>query len=223
MEAAIPTRLKAGLAAIGLALLLNAAVTYTNVGEIREADNWVAHTLEGRGSLDALVGSIVTAETNERGFALTGKQWYVDQYDYAVAEARSRLKALHELTADNPEQQQRLQRAQAEIERKFEFMDRVITAHRGGGVAASQRLIERGEGAAIMEAVRDTIGELDREENRLLALRNADATRSAAAAVAGIAGFTLGILVLAGAVFYFIRPEIAGGGETIAQQKITRQ
>src|SRR5258708_12091040 len=152
MQAAIPTRLKAGLAAIGVALLLNAAVTYTNVGEIRQADNWVAHTLEVRRSLDALLGAIVTAETNERGFALTGKQSYVDQYDYAAAEARSRLKALRELTADNAEQQHRLQRAQAEIERKFEFMDRVIATHRGGGVAASQRLIHRGEGAPPMAA-----------------------------------------------------------------------
>src|SRR5439155_5589346 len=220
--ATIPTRLKAGLAAIGVVLLLNAAVTYTNVAQIRQADNWVAHTLEVRRSLDELLGAIVTAETNERGFALTGKQSYVDQYDHAVAEARSR-KALRELTADNAEQQQRLQRAQAEIERKFEFMDRVIAAHRGGGVVASRRLIERGEGAAIMEAVRGTIGELDREENRLLALRNADATRSAAAAIAGLAVFTLGILVLAVAVFYFIRREIAVREQTIAQQKITEQ
>ncbi len=223
MRAAIPTRLKAGLAAIGAVLLLNAAVTYTNVAQIRQADNWVAHTLEVRRSLDELLGAIVTAETNERGFALTGKQAYVDQYDHAAAEARSRLKALRELTADNAEQQQRLQRAQAEIERKFEFMDRVIAAHRGGGVAASQRLIERGEGAAIMEAVRDAIDELDREENRLLALRNADATRSGAAANAGLAVFTLGLLVLAVAVFYFIRREIAVREQTIAQQKITEQ
>jgi len=215
--------LKAGLAAIGAVLLLNAAVTYTNVAQIRQADNWVAHTLEVRRSLDELLGAIVTAETNERGFALTGKQAYVDQYDHAAAEARSRLKALRELTADNAEQQQRLQRAQAEIERKFEFMDRVIAAHRGGGVAASQRLIERGEGAAIMEAVRDAIDELDREENRLLALRNADATRSGAAANAGLAVFTLGLLVLAVAVFYFIRREIAVREQTIAQQKITEQ
>ncbi len=127
------------------------------------------------------------------------------------------------MIGDNPGEQHRLQRAQAEIERKFEFMDRVIAAQRGGGVAASQRLIARGEGAAIMEAVRGAIGELDREENRLLALRNADATRSAAAAVAGIAVFTLGILVLAVAVFYFIRREIAVREQTIAQQKITGQ
>src|SRR5882672_10618875 len=223
VQATIPTRLKAGLAAIGVALLLNAAVTYYNVVQIRQADSWVAHTLEVRRSLDALLGAIVTAETNERGFALTGKQPYVDQYDYAVAEARSRLKALRELTADDAGQQQRLHRAQAEIDRKFEFMDRVIDSQRGGGVAASQRLIGRGEGAAIMEAVRGTIGELDREENRLLALRNADATRSAAAAVAGVAVFTLGILVLGVAVFYFIRREIAVREQTIAQQKITEQ
>ncbi len=223
MQAAIPARLKAGLAAIGVALLLNAAVTYINVGEIRQADNWVAHTLEVRQALDELLGAIVTAEASERGFALTGKQSYVDQYDYAAAEARSKLKALRELIGDNPGEQLRLQRAQAEIERKFEFMDRVIAAQRGGGVAASQRLIARGEGAAIMEAVRGAIGELDREENRLLALRNADATRSAAAAVAGIAVFTLGILVLAVAVFYFIRREIAVREQTIAQQKIIGQ
>ena len=125
------------------------------------------------------------------------------------------------MIGDNSGEQLRLQRAQAEIERKFEFMDRVIAAQRGGGVAASQRLIARGEGTAIMDAVRGAIEELDREENRLLALRNADATRSAAAAVAGLAVFTLGILVLAVAVFYFIRREIAVREQTIAQQKIT--
>src|SRR5260221_2835232 len=120
-RAAIPTSLKAGLAATGVALLLNAAVTYTNVAQIRQADSWVAHTLEVRRSLDALLGAVVTAETNERGFALTGTQSYVDQYDYAAAEARSRLKALRELIADNADQQQRLIGAQSAIQRKFEI------------------------------------------------------------------------------------------------------
>src|SRR5258708_33538621 len=110
MQAAIPTRLKAGLAAIGVALLLNAAVTYTNVGEIRQADNWVAHTLEVRRSLDALLGSIVTAETNERGFALTGQQSHVEQYDYAADEERSWFKALSELTADKADKRQSMHR-----------------------------------------------------------------------------------------------------------------
>src|SRR5258705_7388972 len=209
MQAAIPARLKAGLAAIGVALLLNAAVTYINVGEIRQADNWVAHTLEVRQALDELLGAIVTAEASERGFALTGKQSYVDQYDYAAAEARSKLKALRELIGDNPGEQHRLQRARAEIERKFEFMDRVIAAQRGGGVAASQRLIARGEGAAIMEAVRGAIGELHPEENRLLALRNPDATRSPPPAGAGIAVLPLGLLVLAGAGFSLLRRRLA--------------
>src|SRR5258708_5211836 len=117
----------------------------------------------------------------------------------------------------------RPERALEQTGRKFEFRDRVMPAQRGGGVAASQRLIARGEGAAIMEAVRGAIEELDREENRLLALRNADATRSAAAAVAGIAVFTLGILVLAVAGLFFIRRQIPVREQTIAQQKITRQ
>src|SRR5258708_13429993 len=113
MQAAIPARLKAGLAAIGVALLLNAAVTYINVGEIRQADNWVAHTLEGRQALDELLGAIVTAEASERGFALTGKQSYVNQYDYAAAQAPAHLKALRQLIGDNPGPQQSLPPPQA--------------------------------------------------------------------------------------------------------------
>src|SRR5258707_14965851 len=115
MQAAIPARLKAGLAAIGVALLLNAAVTYINVGEIRQADNWVAHTLQVRQALDELPRAIVTAEASERGFPLPRKQSDVDQNDYAAPEARSKLKALRELIGDNPREQHRLQRAQAEI------------------------------------------------------------------------------------------------------------
>jgi len=71
-----------------------------------------------------------------------------------------------------------------------------------------------------MDTVRGAIEELDREENRLLALRNADATRSAAAAVAGLAVFTLGILVLAVLSFYFIPREIRGArSRPFAQQR----
>src|SRR5258706_4841328 len=102
MQAAIPTRLKAGLAAIGLALLLNAAVTYTNVGEIRQADSWVAHTLEVRQALDELLNAIVTAEGSERGFPPTGKQSYRDQHDFTAPEARSEPKQMLELIRDNP-------------------------------------------------------------------------------------------------------------------------
>ncbi len=223
MQAAISTRLKAGLAATGVVLLLNVAVTYYNVGKVREADSWVAHTLEVRRALDELLGAVVSAEASERGFAIAARPLYVEQYDHAAAGARSKLKTLRELTADNAGQQQRLQRAQAEIERKFGFMDRVIAARRSAGATAAQRVLERGEGDALMTAVRNTIDELDREENRLLALRNADATRSAAAAIAGLAVFTLGLLVLAVSVFYFIRREIAVREQTIAQQKIAEQ
>ncbi len=223
MQAAIPIRLKAGLAAIGVVLLLNAAVTYYNVGKVREADSWVAHTLEVRQALDELLGAVVGAEASERGFAIAGRPLYVEQYGHAAAGARSKLKRLRELTADNAGQQRRLDGAQSAIERKFGFMDRVIAARRSGGEPAAQRAIERGEGDALMSAVRDAIGELDREENRLLSLRNADAVRSAGATIGGLAVFTLGILVLAASVYYFIRREILARERTIARQKITEQ
>jgi len=112
------------------------------------------------------------------------------------------------LTADNAGQQQRLYRAQAEVDRQSNswIASSPASAEARGRLAAPDR---RGEGAAIMEAVRARSASSTEEKPApRAAQRRRDPERRRA--VAGVAVFTLGIsLVLGVAVFYFIRREIA--------------
>jgi len=121
-----------------------------------------------------------------------------------------------------PRERSGASRAQAEIERKFDSWIASFDDAPGGAVADLERIDPRAARASrswTRSAARSR--SCDREENRLLACAMPTRRGAPAAAVAGLAVFTLGILVLAVAVFYFIRREIGVREQTIAQQRIT--
>src|ERR1700680_1078629 len=63
-----------------LTLLVVGAISYRGVVVSRESDRWVRHTHEVLENLQDLVFAMESIESSYRGFALTGKESYLESY-----------------------------------------------------------------------------------------------------------------------------------------------
>ncbi|MCC5622072.1 CHASE3 domain-containing protein, partial [Nostoc sp. CHAB 5715] len=77
-------------------------VSYLSLLQYRENAQWVTHTREVLEKTKEVMSQIKDAETGQRGYLLTGKERYLEPYRTATSEITQKLKALRQLTADNP-------------------------------------------------------------------------------------------------------------------------
>ena len=139
----------------------------------------VQHTLQVELSLERLSSDVKAAESNQRGFLLTGNKEFLDSYQDNADDARGEIDQLAKLTADNQQQQAHLSRLLPLLERHFAQLSTVLARNRGAGPGASAgRPLPDIEREAI-SAIYAGINEMFQEEERLLLLRG-DALRSAA-------------------------------------------
>jgi CHASE3 domain sensor protein len=144
-----------------------------------ERERWVGHTDKVLSELNGLFSSVRDIDSCARGFALSGKDIYIQPLPEARSAADSSLKELRELTVDNPDQQKRLEQLGPLIAEKLDSADRLITARRRRGQAAAAAiLIERASRSNLL-TWRSLIRDMQREEQKLLKLRTLAADRAA--------------------------------------------
>src|SRR5579862_6131467 len=98
-----------GLIAIAVVLSIGfAAALAFNVVQLRDSFGWVEHTNEVLREINGVARNILEAESNERGYLLTGEASYRDGYAASSAALLGTLDTLTTLMADNAEQARRL-------------------------------------------------------------------------------------------------------------------
>ncbi|GJD56832.1 methyl-accepting chemotaxis protein [Methylobacterium dankookense] len=203
-------RLVAKLAIVFAALIVaavgSALVTWRNLSSMREAAAWNDHTRLVLEQVQGLTTAMVNQETGLRGYLLAADEAFLEPYRggaKAYAQAMERVRAL---TADNPQQGVRLDRIDT-LARQWreQVAERAITLMREPETRAQARQIEvSGQGKAAKDALRAKAAEIDGIERGLLEVRNVAATKAASATrtavVAGLAAMVLaalaGILLL---------------------------
>src|SRR5438477_6385548 len=99
-------------AGFGLALAILVAIgllSYWSTSQLIKTNLSVAHSYEVLTNLDTLLSLLKDAETGQRGYLLTGEDSYLQPYRDAIANLNGTVEQLRELTADNPNQQRRLE------------------------------------------------------------------------------------------------------------------
>ncbi|MBW8875656.1 MAG: CHASE3 domain-containing protein, partial [Acidobacteria bacterium] len=119
-------------------------------------------------------------ETGQRGYVLTGREQYLEPYRTALKAVPARLARIRSLTADNPVQQSRIPLLETRIQAKLAELAETIELRRKGGLAAALPVIESDRGARLMSDIREVIGSMQAEEQRLLGVRAQGSDRSAA-------------------------------------------
>lgn len=131
------------------------------------AAGWLTHAHEVRIEIEGLRLSLTEAESAQRAFILTGDSQFTRQIEGARTAAAIHISALERLTADNPEQLERLARLQALMTTRMEVIDQTIAARRTGSPGAAIQIIGEGRGVEAMHGVRAIAAELEQEERRL--------------------------------------------------------
>jgi PAS domain S-box-containing protein len=183
-----------------LILLAVGAVSYRGMLVSRESDGWVRHTHEVIENLQDVLLAMEGIESSDRGFALTGKESYLEPYRVGILRVEQYQLTLRKLTLDNPQQQRQLPALERLAARKIQFAERVIYLRRAKGLEAAAHAIESGLGQRTMDEFQGKVRELQNEELRLLALRNGDANRRLGQTKTGlILGTVLGLFIAAAA------------------------
>jgi PAS domain S-box-containing protein len=183
-----------------LTLLVVGAVSYRGMVVSRESDRWVRHTHEVIENLQDLLLAMEGIESSYRGFALTGKESYLESYHASLLSAGQYEATVRNLTLDNPKQQHRLPVLERLAAEKIQFAEMVINLRRAKGLKAAAHAIEGGLDQRSMDEFQGIVRDLQDEELRLLPLRNADVKRRLGQTKTTlILGTILGLLIAAAA------------------------
>ncbi|MBB2947705.1 methyl-accepting chemotaxis protein [Actinoplanes lutulentus] len=197
-------KISAVLVAAGLGLVLIGFTGYRSVSSLEDTADRVDHTYQVLAQMAMLSGSLKDAETGQRGYLITGVDSYLDPFTQAKTDLATEQTALRSLTADNAQQQERLDTLQPLIEAKLAELQETIDLRGGaGGFPAALKVVLGGSGKAVMDQIRTVLDDMQAAEVTLLQSRNQAASDSATRAQAVIV-LGCGALLLAMAVAGFV-------------------
>ncbi len=158
--------------ALGLAIFsVIAAVAYQSIQRLIENSAREAHTYNVLGELKLLDGQLNSAESNNRGFLLTGNDVYLEPYNQSVMSLNQATQEMRRLTADNPSQQQRLDQLEPLIQSRIELMQKRIDLRRQG-IEFSQQNLPQGQGRELTQQFKEIVGAMEQDERQLLEERS---------------------------------------------------
>jgi PAS domain S-box-containing protein len=140
--------------------------------QINQSDRWVDHTREVITQNQKLLADIKDAESNERGYIITGEEAYLPAYEAAARDIAPRLSNLQQLTRDNPAHQARLNRLQELIDERTAILNTALQQRKQAGLGAAQKVVISGGGLGVMAQIRNISAQIETEEYRLLQLRS---------------------------------------------------
>jgi PAS domain S-box-containing protein len=209
--------------ALGAAILASfvvGAISYRSMAASTESDRWVRHTHEVLEKLQNLLAAMQSMESSYRGFALTGKESYLDSYRASIASAQQGEAAVRNLTGDNPKQEILVPTLERMTAQKIQFGERVISLRQTTGLEAAADAVRSGPGERIMDEFQGVVRQMHDEELRLLMLRDATAKRRfGQTKTVLILGTVLGLLIAVAAGWSLKRD--SSGGEL--EEEVLRQ
>ena len=199
-----------GLAAAIIFFMATGAVAYLNFQTLKADSALVVRSGDTLSALEDVLSTVKDAETGQRGYLLTGKDSYLDPYNAALREMGPRLDALQRLTIDNPTQQDRLGSLKQPIAAKLAELKRTIDLRQNQGQDAALAEVRTDRGKQDMDAIRDQISAMEREEIELRAKRLAEmADAYWRAILSGVISSLLGIGLTGVIGFLVFRAEAA--------------
>src|SRR5262245_41284605 len=126
-------RVGAGFTLAGLVLVTLAAVGHQSTERLIDNNRWVDHTHQVRTVLADLLSLVKDLETGQRGYVISGDERFLEPYRTALSGIGPSLQQLRHLTADNANQQRRLDRLAPIVDTKLDELKRTIALRASAG------------------------------------------------------------------------------------------
>ncbi len=132
------------------------------------AEQWVERSLKVQQQLDGWTTAIVELQSATRGFVAGGRAEVLGDRAALQATERARVARLRELLADSRSQRDGFERASRDAEALLSYFAAQIARVEAGQQAQALERVGRGEGRELMARFRNSVRQMEREEQRLL-------------------------------------------------------
>jgi methyl-accepting chemotaxis protein len=197
-------KIATGFALSFVLLIVIGAVAYTSINKLMSTSQSVTHTHEVLEHIASVLSSLKDAETGQRGYLITGDEAFLEPYRAGSGDVLARLKELRNLTADNPNQQRRMDSSEPIIAAKLAELKESVELRAKGSADESVKIVRAGEGKRLMDNIRRILDEMDNEERGLLKQRAQEGVAAASSARSVIVLGTLLCLLLVTIVGFLI-------------------
>ena len=137
-----------------------AAVSYPALVRLRQDAAWVEHTHRVIAALRLLISSATDAETNVRGYVITGREEFLEPYHSGLQRVNHALSEVRRLTKDNPEQQRRLDALEPLVAERLAILKEGIE-RRDQAFSSAQAFVASGTGKQLQDRIRDAVAEME--------------------------------------------------------------
>jgi signal transduction histidine kinase/CheY-like chemotaxis protein len=161
-------------------IAITGLTTWDRFTAARSAREWTRHTYTVQAAIRELELAIREAETDERGYLLTGHDDFVTAYQTASTRATTQIDELQRLSADNPAQQVRLEALRPAWQRRLQQFANAIQTRRDQGLDGVMALMGSTAGRETMKGIEESLTSMMAEEQTLLVQRQAEADNHAA-------------------------------------------
>ena len=192
-------KLAAGLFTAVLVLIVG-AISFWAVSRAAESFEEVNHASLVLLEQQKLLTGLDDAETSARGFAISGDASYLAPYEAARLGVPRSIGRLRNLTSDHPSQQKYLDTLESVAGDHLRINDQIIRMRSDQGFSAVQDLVQARQGKLVMDHARSLTGTMEREENKLLAIRAKNQKKEQLIAylvigIGGILAFLLSVMI----------------------------
>ncbi len=154
-------------------------ISYETNLRLAEESSWVAHTYEVLGASEAVSTAVGRAESAVRGYVITTNPRYIAAFHSAEDALESALAKLRDLSSDNPSQENNIAVLAGLAHQRLNVMQQTLDLRRKESYDAAAALVRSDAAQTLAQRIRQQIGVVQGEENRLLSSREAAAHRIA--------------------------------------------
>jgi PAS domain S-box-containing protein len=182
--------------AVGIFLtVLTTASAFTFGKEMLETNNWVTHRQEVVKKIQEVMTDIVELASRERVYIITGDEQLLQERELTKTETRKGLSTLRNLTADNPNQQRRLDQLEPLLAQRIDWEEQLIALRRSAGLAEAAERVAQGPGLRLSDNLVQVLKEAQAEEYALL---SSDRQRAERASTTTFLLLPMGVFVTLG-------------------------
>lgn len=184
------------------------SVSYFEITNLIADEKLVSHTQEVIAKSNALLLTMVDAETGQRGYIITGNSAYLEPYNLALSNIDSQVKDLQILTADNPVQQTNINNLKPLVDERLSQLETVLQIEKTQGFASVQTIINQNNGKATMDKIRSVVNDMINEEDALLAARSDTSAIATQNTLITIIGGTVLAVVITGVTVFVLHKRL---------------
>ena len=162
-----------------LVLCAIAFAIYSTFTTYRHNNEWVIHTYQVMGEVNGILSSLNDVQAAIRGYILLNQEGYLGRYDIGTEDIKKRLDNLSHLLTDNPAQIDHLEHLKSSITNQSAQSTQIIATTKEQGPTAATEMVRTGSSMRQMVEARKIVGDMEKEELRLLSLRQTTAEHAA--------------------------------------------